>query len=220
LPLLPSVDQTIKRFKSEDGFEENTYVLCENAGRECIVIDPGATAEEVIAYVDRGGLRVKLILATHAHVDHVVSAPLLAERLGSRFLVNRADSGLLSTVAEQATAFGYPFTGEIKADGFFDEGSVFGLGALSIEVLHTPGHTPGSSCFLVNRRTLFTGDTLFAGSIGRTDFPGGSPRQMGSSLKRLAALPDPTIILPGHEGESTIGDEKASNPFLLSGDLR
>lgn len=215
----PSVGPTVERFRSDDGFEENTYVLCERAGRECIVIDPGATAREVMAYIDREGLRVKLILATHAHVEHVVSAELLGERFGSRFLINSADSRLLSTVAEQAVAFGYPFEGEIKADGFFEEEGLFELGALNIEILHTPGHTPGSSCFFINRRTLFTGDTLFAGSIGRTDFPGGSPSQMMSSLKRLICLPDTTKIYPGHGGESTIGNEKASNPFLLSWDL-
>ena len=216
---LPNVGRTIRGFKSVDGFEENTYVLCDVASRECIIIDPGATSHEVITYVDREGLTVKLILATHAHVDHVVSAPMLAERFGSRFLVNKADSGLLSTVAEQATMFGYPFKGEIKADGFFEEGSVFELGTHSLEVLHTPGHTPGSSCLLVNNGMLFTGDTLFAGSIGRTDFPGGSPSQMASSLRRLISLPEATTIYPGHEAESTIGDEKATNPFLLSGDL-
>jgi glyoxylase-like metal-dependent hydrolase (beta-lactamase superfamily II) len=209
--------QTIRRFTSVDGFGENTYVLSEKGGRECIVIDPGDTAQEVLAYVRQEGFKVVLILATHAHVDHVSSAPLLTMSLGARFLVNRADSGLLSGVAEQAVAFGYPFKGEIKADGFFEEGSAFELGALHIEVLHTPGHTPGSSCFLVDTDTLFTGDTLFAGSIGRTDFPGGSTLQMARSLRRLAALPDPTVILPGHEGGSTIGEEKESNPFLLSG---
>jgi hydroxyacylglutathione hydrolase len=209
-----SADPTIRRFVSRDGFEENTYVLRESTGRDCIIIDPGDTSRDVTDYVNKGGLKVKLILATHAHVDHVASAPVLAERFGSRFLLNSADSGLLASIADQATAFGYPLEGQVKADGFFEEGTVFELGAIKIEVMHTPGHTPGSSCFFVNRLTLFTGDTLFAGSIGRTDFPGGSISLMASSLKRLAALPDQTVILPGHEGSSTIGQEKGSNPFL------
>jgi len=208
---------SVRGFKSADGFGENTYVLSERGGRDCIVIDPGDTAHEVIAYVRHEDIRVVLILATHAHIDHVSSAPVLMESSGARFLVNKADSGLLSEAAEQAVAFGYPFKGKIMADGFFEEGRSFELGGLRIEVLHTPGHTPGSSCFLVGGDTLFTGDTLFAGSIGRTDFPGGSTLQMEKSLHRLATLPDRTVILPGHEGSSTIGEEKETNPFLISG---
>jgi len=211
----PKGRRWINRFISSDGFEENAYLFGDAASRECVLIDPGASAERVIAYVESEDLSVMAILATHAHIDHVVSAPILSRRFGTPFLVHAQDEGLLDGLAQQAASFGYKLMEKVKADGFFQEGTVFHVGSLSLQVLHTPGHTPGSSCFM-SGGDLFTGDTLFAGSIGRTDFPGGSTSEMTRSLKRLASLPEALAIYPGHEGESTIGEEKATNPFLLS----
>jgi hydroxyacylglutathione hydrolase len=212
---LLTLGYAIERFVSDDGFEENTYVLVEKDHRECFIIDPGASAEAVIAYVEREDVHAKTVLATHGHIDHVVSAPTLSKRFNAQFLLNDRDAPLLSSLKQQAALFGYDLRHEVKADGFFAEGSAFHLGSLLIEVLHTPGHTPGSSCFLVGGGDLFTGDTLFAGSIGRTDLPGGSAGDMARSLRRLAALPETIKIHPGHEGVSAIGDEKRLNPFLL-----
>ena len=206
----------ITSFVSTDGFEENAYILSEAEGGECLVIDPGASADRVIAHVVAGKLKVTRILATHAHIDHVACAGLLSRHFGVPFLLNSYDSPMLSTLKEQALEFGYRELPDVTADGLFAEGTRFQVGSVSLVVLGTPGHTPGSSCFLVGERDLFTGDTLFAGSIGRTDFPGGSPSQMEDSLKRLASLPGETSIYPGHGGTSTIGNERAHNPFLLS----
>ncbi|MGA1974060.1 MAG: MBL fold metallo-hydrolase [Conexivisphaerales archaeon] len=208
------LSRMVERFTSNDAFEENIYVLYDRAAKECIIIDPGAGASEVIAFVEGEGCKVQSILATHAHIDHVVSAPALVERFRSPFLVPKADLPLLDGIKEQADAFGYHFKGDVRADGSFEGGASFELGAHRIDVLHTPGHTPGSSCFFLDRNMLFTGDTLFAGSIGRTDLPRGSPKDMVASLKKLAALPGLVVIYPGHDEESTIGEEKATNPYL------
>jgi glyoxylase-like metal-dependent hydrolase (beta-lactamase superfamily II) len=205
----------IERVVSTDAFEENTYLLSDLRSKECFIIDPGGAAEEVISLVERSGLKVVKILATHGHIDHVASAPLLTRRFHAPLLIHGDDSWLLESIADQASAFGYGFRGSIKADGFLSEGDLLELGSLRLEVWHTPGHTPGSSCFFVNGEVLFSGDTLFAGSIGRTDFQGGSTTQMAASLKKLMGLPDRVKIYPGHEGESTIGNERESNPFLF-----
>ncbi len=160
-----------------------------------MIIDPGASAEMVADYIAGKGLRVKAIIATHAHIDHVISAPWLSRRFRAPFLVNRLDGALLSTLAQQGAALGYGVTQEVQADEFYDDKSSFQLGSMPIRVLHTPGHTPGSSCLFAGVGALFTGDTLFAGTIGRTDFPEGSPVDMNHSLRILTALPRAVKIL-------------------------
>ena len=205
---------SVERTVSDDGFLENAYVLSEPASRECLVVDPGASAARLISYVEEEELHVKAILATHGHIDHVVGVPRLIRRFSVPFMINRLDSPMLDDLGLQASAFGYDFDGEVKADGFFDETTTFRLGPIVVSVMHTPGHTPGSSCFMAGEGDLITGDTLFAGSIGRTDLPGGSPRDMANSLRRLAALPASISIYPGHGEGSSIGAERARNPFL------
>ncbi len=206
---------TVERILSNDAFGENTYVLTDGSTGNCIIIDPGASAAEVVSLVKQHDRRVTSILATHGHIDHVASATTLVRQFGAPFLIHRADEPLLDSLADQAAMFGYRAVGPVKADGFLKEGDVVELGSLSVRVWHTPGHTPGSSCFLVDDELAFTGDTLFAGSIGRTDFEGGSYSQMMASLARLMGLPGATRIYPGHEGESTIETERSSNPFIV-----
>lgn len=206
----------IERFVSADAFAENTYVLYDLPSKEALIIDPGGAVPAVIRFIQEKGLSVAKILATHCHVDHLIGAPALARRYHVPLLMHRADSELLAGVPEQAAAFGLVLGGTVRCDGFFEEGASFAAGGTRVAVLHTPGHTPGSSCFSVEDQVLFTGDTLFAGSIGRTDLQGGSYPDIMKSLRRLASLPAGTVIYPGHEDESTIGVERATNPFLIA----
>ena len=205
---------SIKRITSNDVFGENAYVVYDMHSLEAIIIDPGGAPNEILSFVREKGLSVKRIFATHAHIDHVASVPVLSDQLGSPFSLHRGDVPLLGAMAEQAAAFSYPFSGSIKVGSLLEDGSSYEWGSIRLRVMHTPGHTPGSSCLVVNDDALFTGDTLFAGSIGRTDLPGGSYPQIMASLKRLTLLPDETRVLPGHGEASTIGEEKALNPFL------
>lgn len=210
-----SASYKVERFVSADAFAENTYLFYDASTLEGVVIDPGATVEELLHLISRKAISVKYILATHAHVDHVVGAPPLIRRLGAPFMVHKSDAGLLSSARLQAATFGYRLNEDVKASSFFDDRDVFGISDMTLRVIHTPGHSRGSSCFFVDNEILFTGDTLFAGSVGRTDLPGGSAKDLTSSLKLLAGLDDDVIIYPGHMEESTIGAEKASNPFMV-----
>ena len=181
-----------------------------------MVIDPGDDITDVLALVRKHNLTVKQIVITHAHIDHVGGAMKLRQATGAPILLNQNDYALLKMLDVQAAWLGMATPGKVEIDRDLVAGDSVQAGALTANVLHTPGHTQGSIClYFAPEKKLIAGDTLFAGSIGRTDLPGGSYKKIINSLhEQLLALPDETIVVPGHGPLTTIGDERQSNPFL------
>jgi hydroxyacylglutathione hydrolase len=194
----------------------NCTILGDEATHEAVVVDPGDNIAEILARLQKHGLTLRQIVITHAHIDHVGGAALLKRATGAPVFLNQNDLGLLGAMEMQAGWLGIRTPEVAPPDASADDGLTVGLATLPAEVIHTPGHTPGSICLLFpEQHLLIAGDTLFAGSIGRTDLPGGDGRQILRSLRdRLLVLPDTTRVLPGHGGDTTIGEEKQSNPFL------
>jgi glyoxylase-like metal-dependent hydrolase (beta-lactamase superfamily II) len=194
----------------------NCTILGDQVTHEAMVVDPGENIPEILSRLQKHGLTLRQIVVTHAHIDHVGGAALLKKLTGAPVFLNKRDLGLLSAMEMQAGWLGVPTPEVAPPDVSADDGLAVGLAALPGEVIHTPGHTPGSICLLFPEQDLLlAGDTLFAGSIGRTDLPGGDGRQILRSLRdRLLVLPDTTRVLPGHGPETTIGEERQSNPFL------
>jgi len=195
----------------------NCTILGDEATREALVIDPGDDVSRIHKRLTEQGLKLKHILVTHGHIDHVGGALRLKRLTGAPIFLNESDLPQLEMMDTQAAWLGLRSAPEIAPpDEGLAEGQIVGLEHYPAKVLHTPGHTQGSICLhFAPLNLLIAGDTLFAGSIGRTDLPGGDSEQIMASLRtRLLALPDETRVLPGHGPATTIGRERASNPFL------
>jgi glyoxylase-like metal-dependent hydrolase (beta-lactamase superfamily II) len=194
----------------------NCTILGDEKTGEAIVIDPGDEVERIHRRLSRLGLTLKKILVTHAHIDHIGGALRLKQLTGAPILLNEDDLPLLATMTTQAGWLGMAVPETAPPDGNLADGQMVGLEGYPATVLHTPGHSQGSVClYFAPLKLLVAGDTLFAGSIGRTDLPGGNFDQIIDSLhKRLLPLPDETRVLTGHGPETTIGAERRSNPFL------
>jgi hydroxyacylglutathione hydrolase len=194
----------------------NCTILGDETTHEAMVVDPGDNIPEILSRLQKHGLTLRQIVVTHAHIDHVGGAAQLRKLTGAPVLMNQQDLALLGMMEMQAGWIGVPTPEVAPPDASAEDGLAVGLAALPAEVLHTPGHTPGSICLLFPaQHLLLAGDTLFAGSIGRTDLPGGDGHQILRSLRdRLLVLPDATRVVPGHGPETTIGVERHSNPFL------
>lgn len=196
------------------GMGANCYVVACDDTKEALVIDPGGEPRPVLSFVEKEGLKVKYIVNTHGHIDHIMGNDLLKQATGARVLIHELDAEMLQNPRLNLSGF---MGGSIKlaqADQLLTEGDTVEVGKVSLEVIHTPGHTRGGIC-LKGDGVVFTGDTLFAGSIGRSDFPGGSAETLINSIKtKLLPLPDDTAVYPGHMQESTMGEEKKYNPFL------
>jgi glyoxylase-like metal-dependent hydrolase (beta-lactamase superfamily II) len=186
----------------------NCYAVSSEQNKEAIIIDPGLDspkeAQQIFDYITKEKLKVKLILNTHGHQDHISGNAIFQEKYNVPIYIHKYDAP--SIEALETTKF--------PASILLDDGSLIRFGDESLTVMLTPGHTPGSIC-LVGEKLVFTGDTLFNEGIGRTDFPGGSMRDMRSSLQKLVRLPDYFLIYPGHGPTSIIGEEKRNNPFLV-----
>ena len=192
----------------------NCYVIeCEET-KKAAVIDPGGDPSEVLAYLKDEGLSLEYIVDTHAHMDHVAGNDPLRDATGAKLLIHRMEADTLNGPRPHISPnMGFPTKFKLP-DRLLEEGDIIEVGKIKLEVLHTPGHTKGGIC-LVTDGAVFTGDTLFNCSIGRSDFTGGNYEDLITSIKtKLLKLPDETIVLPGHMGESTIGYERKHNPFL------
>jgi hydroxyacylglutathione hydrolase len=207
----------------------NCHVVGDPATHEAIVIDPGDEVERILEVIARFDLKVRAILNTHAHIDHVGGLRKMREATGAPVMMHESDLGLYRALDMQAKLIHLPAPPITEVDEFLREGRGVRWGEYELRVMHTPGHTEGSVCLYLPRRegsdvqaidlarsgALFAGDTLFAGSIGRTDLWGGSMEDILKSLHfKLLALPDETVVFPGHGPVTTIGDERESNPFL------
>lgn len=193
----------------------NCYVVGDPETKEAIVVDPGGDAERLVAELDGLGVTVTAIVATHAHFDHLIAGEAVRAHTGAPFYLHPSDRFLLDWWHESGRMFlgiELPPPPEIDADA--TDGLVLPAGSTKLEVLHTPGHSPGSIS-LVSEDALYSGDALFAGSVGRTDLPGGDTKALVEAIRsRLFAFDDATPVLPGHGEATTIGEEKELNPFV------
>ena len=194
----------------------NCSIVGDETSHEAMVIDPGDDIEAVMEIVKRHRLQVKQIVVTHAHIDHVGGAAKLKQLTGAPILLNQNDYELLRMLDTQAAWLGMRSPGKLAIDGSVGGGDTVKAGAHEAKVLYTPGHTEGSIClYFEPEKRVIAGDTLFAGGIGRTDLTGGSYEKIMRSLhESVLALPDETVVVPGHGPLTTIGEERESNPFL------
>jgi glyoxylase-like metal-dependent hydrolase (beta-lactamase superfamily II) len=194
----------------------NCSIFGDEQTREAIVIDPGDDVSQILEVLAKHGLRVKAIVITHAHIDHIGGAQELKRITKAPVYMNLNDAGLQAMMATQAAWLGVPTPESVEIDAPLNDGATLQLGQTEFHVLHTPGHTQGSiSLWIPSEGKLVAGDTLFAGSIGRTDLPGGDGRQILRSIhQKLLPLPEETTVIPGHGDITTIGQEKEFNFFL------
>jgi glyoxylase-like metal-dependent hydrolase (beta-lactamase superfamily II) len=194
--------------------DNNAYLLISEASGDAAVVDVGFEPATAIEAIRRRGLRVRLLLNTHAHYDHAAGMRIVQEGVGGDYWLHPGDRPLLERLAEQGAAFGFPDAEPPEVVHDLAHGQRMALGEDTIEVIHTPGHSPGGVCFRWGE-DLWVGDTLFAGSIGRTDLPGGSFEELERSIHtRLFTLGDFLRVYPGHGAATTIGRERLDNPFV------
>lgn len=198
-------------------FAENPYLVVGPSGRRAMLIDPGLESEPILDGVRARGLEIALIVNTHGHLDHVACNAFFKKATGAPIAIHRDDRPLLGSLRGQGAMWGIAVDDAPEPDLDLRDGEVLDLDGVAIEIIHTPGHTPGGVCLRIGDR-LFVGDTLFRRSVGRTDLPGGSSVALLASIReRLFVLPDETVCFPGHGPETTVGEERRHNPFLVEG---
>jgi len=199
-------------------FQTNCYIVACPETREGIVVDPGDEPERILAVVRFHQITVTAVVATHGHLDHVLAVGTVKEATGAPFLLHELDLPIAQSAHIQARFYNWVADPVPDPDGFLGEGQTLKVGKISFQILHLPGHTPGHIALFFESddgsKHLFSGDVLFAGSVGRTDLPGGNWEQLQSSLSRLMSLPDETIVYSGHGRKTTIGEERRYNPFV------
>lgn len=192
----------------------NCYIVGCPRTKKALIIDPGDEGEYILSVLEQEGLDLQMVVNTHGHFDHVGANSFVIEKTGVELCMHSDDLPLLKVAAKYAESYGLPAVESPQPKRLLKNGDLIEVGDLSFEVIHTPGHSPGGIC-LYGEGHLFSGDTLFAGSIGRTDLPGGDLEQLLGHLRsQLMVLPDATVVHPGHGPESTIGREKSVNPFV------
>jgi len=192
----------------------NCFILGCDSTKEAVVIDPGDDADRILMELAKSELKVKYLINTHGHFDHVGANKKMKEVTGAQLAIHPDDEPMLNELSHSASMFGLSADNSPPADILLKDGDEISFGDITLKVIHTPGHSKGGVC-LYTKGHLFSGDTLFAGSIGRTDLPGGDYDTLISSIKqKLLAFDDDTIVYTGHGPETNIGNEKRSNPFL------
>ena len=195
--------------------EVNCYIVGDKEKNEWAVIDPGGDPEKILGVIKEKNARVKFIINTHGHPDHTGADNKIKQETGAPLYIHKADATLITGIFNQLARLTGINGSSFKPDHFLEDGDTLSLGDISLKVLHTPGHTRGGICLFFDN-VLFCGDTLFAGSIGRTDLPGGSLSTLLKSVReKLFSLPDDVVVYPGHGPQTTLGEEKRSNPFLF-----
>lgn len=203
-------------------FLKNGYLVWCETTLEGVIIDPGDEVEELIRAARDERVVVKQILLTHAHLDHITGVGRAKAEFGVPIWLHKDDLFLYKNAVQQGQAFGFRVEAPPPVDAFYEPGQVFRFGDYQVDVLPTPGHCPGGVCLAIGRagskdRELFVGDTLFAGSIGRTDLPGGNYETLINSIRTvLLAFPDAAVVHSGHGPDTTIGEERRTNPFLVT----
>jgi len=192
--------------------ESNCYIISDENTKESLVIDPGDEPDRILDSINENNFKVKYIVCTHAHFDHVGAVSDLKKETDADIVIHKDDIEIYKRAMDQAAFWGYGLDSLPEPDRFVSEGDKLEVGALRFEILHTPGHSPGGIC-LYGEGIVITGDTLFAGSVGRTDFYGGDIKKLKSSFKRLMSLSDTVKVFPGHGPETTIGQERTDNFF-------
>ena len=193
----------------------NCYLLCNMDIKECVLIDPADSQDEISRMIDESGCSLKGILLTHGHFDHIMAADAIRDKYGVKVYASCDEKNTLEQPhMNLGEAYGLKLS--VKADVWHKHGEILKLAGFDIEALHTPGHTEGGSCYYIREiGVLFSGDTLFCGSVGRTDFPGGSMSEIVRSIKeKVMVLPDDTKVYPGHGEGTSVGYERENNPFL------
>lgn len=193
----------------------NCYLLCNMDIKECVLIDPADSQDEISRMIDESGCSLKGILLTHGHFDHIMAADAVRDKYGVKVYASCDEKNTLEQPhINLGEAYGLKLS--VKADVWHKDGEILKLAGFDIEALHTPGHTEGGSCYYIREiGVLFSGDTLFCGSVGRTDFPGGSMSEIVRSIKeKVMVLPDDTKVYPGHGEGTSVGYERENNPFL------
>lgn len=195
----------------------NCYLLCNMDIKECVLIDPADSQDEISRMIDESGCSLNGILLTHGHFDHIMAADAVRDKYGVKVYASCDEKNTLEQPhINLGEAYGLKLS--VKADVWHKDGEILKLAGFDIEALHTPGHTEGGSCYYIREiGVLFSGDTLFCGSVGRTDFPGGSMSEIVRSIKeKVMVLPDDTKVYPGHGEGTSVGYERENNPFLVN----
>lgn len=197
----------------EPYFEENVYILADDKTKKCAVIDPGGARLDILSFIKENDLNLEYIILTHGHGDHIGAAKKLKEETNVKIVAHSEEQELLLDKNKNLSYMMHCGAQELDADIYVNDKEKLQLGELKLTFLHTPGHTKGSMCIRVENE-MFTGDTLFAGSIGRTDFYSGDYKQIEKSLNKLSKYEDNINIYPGHGPKSTLGNEKRTNPYM------
>lgn len=194
----------------------NCYLLINEETKEALVVDPADRADVIVRKLIDEGLTLNAILLTHGHGDHILAVGDLKKQFGVKVYAAKAEEALLSDAAQNLSKALFGIAVTVKPDILLEDGQEFEVAGIRLRMLHTPGHTPGGCCYYqAEKKILFSGDTLFCGSIGRTDFPGGSLSELVRSVKeKLLVLPEDVKVYPGHEEITTIGHEKRYNPYM------
>ncbi len=195
-------------------FGENTYLIADKNTREGAVIDPGGEINDLMRYVEDNFINIKYIILTHGHGDHIGCVPQLKEKTNAQIIAHTNEKEILLDKKKNLSYKMHCGATEFDADRYVNDADVLILGGLKLKFIHTPGHTKGCMCIKVGNH-MFSGDTLFAGSMGRTDLFSGDNKQMQKSLNKLKNYEDDIIVYPGHGPNTTMGIEKATNPYLV-----
>jgi glyoxylase-like metal-dependent hydrolase (beta-lactamase superfamily II) len=210
---IPDADRVNVQTLTVGAFQENCYLLVDPGSNRAVIVDPGSEGERLVDAIEQSGATLEAIWITHAHVDHVGAIASIKEKWDVPIYLHPLDRRLYEAAGRQAEVYGLPFDEPPDPDLEFADGQIIKVGDAEMTVLHAPGHAPGHVVIHGNGIAL-VGDCLFAGSIGRTDLPFSNPPQLAASLEKIAALAPETVVYPGHGIETTIGQERLTNPFL------
>lgn len=213
MPLLRFTMEIIREIVGQ--LEVNCYIVYDKSSLKAMIVDPGDEPEKISALIDDFRLAPRYIVFTHAHYDHVCAAVDLKKKYNASIAMHTDEKSVYEMTKNRCVSWGYETDDFPVPDLGLKDGDIIRIGSLGFEIIHTPGHTPGSIC-IYGEKTVFTGDTLFRGSVGRTDLPGGNTEKLLASLNRLMLLPPETRVLCGHGEESTVDRESRTNPYINS----